>query len=559
MAGHPTLLLAAVLVLHLCLWPSTSVAQLQVPSWVQNSLRAQTLLTADTDISQIPLCGANEVFNLLAFTPPKWRSVRPDIKAGSGSACIGGRCLVGTTEIHSQDLSVSELLTLGIRRLGLNMHFVPGLTGGGEEYRFCRGDDHFFLGCQALQNAIGFDICAIVFGIPTLTATTTGCSGSSATIQQGLKAISDWIAANETQLGYGIIVIDLSDYVTDSVNSSQFLRETATSHIRNVIETTISSRVLSVANLAHFRTTSSSGTTAWPSPKQIVDTYKKRVVIIVSEEDSVIAGDYVHAVPSPRSSVANSENSVNNFLASNPTAGTCPRSVAAFQPVYESRKLLLLNETNAGQFVQLVSTENGPQEVGAITATLAQRLLECGLSPSLDYISVSSIASSCIWTYSEGQMPSSSGQQVQFNAAQGWTTASDAGQAQLRKACQSVSDETAWTLSEAGDPCPASFRFAVPDSPQEVAALRLTLVQANVDSVLLPSNMPGVTSVQDDDSAKSSNAKTIGIAVGVSVGIVVPVVVILLVIVRQRKRVCAGDADTADTNPVVSQKDVADA
>ena len=72
--------------------------------WLTNTLRVQTILSANTDVSQLSLCGANGVFNTLAYAPAKWRDVRPDILTGAGSACLFQRCLKGVTDIHSQTL-----------------------------------------------------------------------------------------------------------------------------------------------------------------------------------------------------------------------------------------------------------------------------------------------------------------------------------------------------------------------------------------------------------------------------------------------------------------------
>ena len=79
-------------------------AQDALPSWVSSALRAQTILSADTDVSQLSLCGANGVFNTLAYSPPMWRAIRPFITTGTGSACLLGRCLKGVTDIQSQTL-----------------------------------------------------------------------------------------------------------------------------------------------------------------------------------------------------------------------------------------------------------------------------------------------------------------------------------------------------------------------------------------------------------------------------------------------------------------------
>ena len=55
-------------------------------------------------------------------------------------------------------------------------------------------------------------------------------------------------------------------------------------------------------------------------------------------------------------------------------------------------------------------------------------------------------------------------------------------------------------VSAVGQSCPQAYTFAVPATSAQSYRLRLALIAANVPSVLLPTNVPGVTRQAQPDS-----------------------------------------------------------
>ncbi|XP_065198755.1 uncharacterized protein LOC135830427 [Sycon ciliatum] len=468
MAHGQTVCRAAVLLLLLaCSAQPLSAAT--TPAWLTSAIRAQAILTADTDVSKLALCGANDASNQLIYTPLQWQAARPDLEKGMGKACVFGRCLRGTTQIHSQVKSIGSLLSLGVRRLSLNLHYTATVFGV-DKYRMCRSDSYFYTGCQNLYNALKpFDACSSILGVPTIDQYTTGCTSN---------------------------------------------KDAAAMHILHVVQSTLASQALTVQQLASFRSQTGVSSTAWPTAKQMVDIYKKRVILL-SAANSIYLNDYIHAHPSPMSSAVNAANAVKVYDNSGYIV-QCAASNAAFQPVFESRKILKLEEALAdGTHVQPVSNEDGPVQIGTIGAQYAMSILQCGRSPSMDYVDMDRVTTSCLWTYAQGsQTPTSSDDYVVFTAASGWTTVDRTAAGTLQRACRNKDDPQAWELSPQGRPCDVMYEFAVPASAQQAQSLRTALVQANVSSALLPSGLPGVTSPQGSNpgttvlpSTKSPSSK----------------------------------------------------
>eukprot|EP00117_Sycon_ciliatum_P001426 scpid65852/ scgid7095/ len=511
MAHGQTVCRAAVLLLLLaCSAQPLSAAT--TPAWLTSAIRAQAILTADTDVSKLALCGANDASNQLIYTPLQWQAARPDLEKGMGKACVFGRCLRGTTQIHSQVKSIGSLLSLGVRRLSLNLHYTATVFGV-DKYRMCRSDSYFYTGCQNLYNALKpFDACSSILGVPTIDQYTTGCTSSALTIQAGLVQISNWLSQNAANLTYDVLVLDLNDFITPVVGSTN--KDAAAMHILHVVQSTLASQALTVQQLASFRSQAGVSSTAWPTAKQMVDIYKKRVILL-SAANSIYLNDYIHAHPSPMSSAVNAANAVKVYDNSGYIV-QCAASNAAFQPVFESRKILKLEEALAdGTHVQPVSNEDGPVQIGTIGAQYAMSILQCGRSPSMDYVDMDRVTTSCLWTYAQGsQTPTSSDDYVVFTAASGWTTVDRTAAGTLQRACRNKDDPQAWELSPQGRPCDVMYEFAVPASAQQAQSLRTALVQANVSSALLPSGLPGVTSPQGSNpgttvlpSTKSPSSK----------------------------------------------------
>ena len=489
------------------------------------ALRLQAALSTDTPVSDIVLCGAHRPFNTRSFYPEALLKLLPSLNSSSG-LCRFGRCVRGFIDIHSQTLDVTRLLELGVRRLSIDVHYIPDLG-----LKVCRGDPYFHAGCLELQRqvreAVGFnlDVCGSLLGVEDLGNTSTGCTKSSAGYEVAMEAISKW--ARNPANKFDFLVVDLIDHVTDAVKTGggssahDMARKNASSTLQRVLVEKFSKRNLlfTPGHLKRFQ--SRPGMSGrWPTPRQLRKLFGSGKVIFLADTSSKFVGERVHARPSVESSAAAHLNAAKKF-----NSTKCSRR--PFATVHESLKQMKLEEVSStGAFKARVSNENGRVDVGAITPQLSRSAMQCGRSPTLELVTPSKILSTCVWTWASGnRAPGRSSKAcILFDVNQGtWMSKATCKPSALRKACRSNSDSMSWRLSKEGKECPSAFKFSLPSTPQESAALRLAARNSKVTGVLLPP----VESVTEAASSKSSHG---GLSKGATAGIVVGVIVAVLVV-----------------------------
>ncbi|KAL5256705.1 hypothetical protein ACHWQZ_G011835 [Mnemiopsis leidyi] len=178
--------------------------------WLQFMNTFQTRLTLNRPISSQPMCTT-----WLSNNHQTTRSVNKTISNLErwGKHCISNiDCVQGQLSFQNQGLSITEQLTAGVRRLVLELHYVPGMK---KRLRLCAS---LQVECTAMKKNLktkrskkkkksynwckGFQM--------TSKGAHTGCHSGSPEFKNAVRDIIKWLNKNQDQF----LVIDLIDYVT---------------------------------------------------------------------------------------------------------------------------------------------------------------------------------------------------------------------------------------------------------------------------------------------------------------------------------------------------------
>eukprot|EP00743_Colponemidia_sp_Colp-15_P013041 GILK01015017.1.p1 GENE.GILK01015017.1~~GILK01015017.1.p1 ORF type:complete len:546 (+),score=80.31 GILK01015017.1:226-1863(+) len=486
-------------------------------TWRKGALKTQMLLARNQSLNEVVFFGSHNSFNTPAAFPGKAVSSQTRLSEG-GSVCLFGnfQCANGQVQLESQSSPVQQQLTdFYVRRLDLDLHYIADLTDN--PYRVCYANPGLQLGCPVAKSRYNIDVCNTYLGIPTYGGN-TGCTASSPDWNSTIFDISQWLR-NETNVEE-FLVIDIDQFVSPFLgcesnsfvegpiakwfqnitftpgdlneyraNLTRLLNQTITNTTDSSSSETnsTSSNFFNATLLAHIPIdklkafNESQINSTWPTLGYVM-ALGRRVVVY---SGCNFSGNYLHPVRQFNySKEYNSGYPVKQFV---PEQCGVRTSSTANITVVSNNETSFFWEDSTDLVVfssgSLIANFSGLAYSGEINPNITAELVDCGFSPSVDNVTVSSVDGT-IWTWEQGY---GSGSATACNGScsalvsKSWRNVNCSSS--LAVSCRNVSNSLDWIvtnetlpyLSVSNVTCPQGYLFSVPTTPQENRFLKLAL------------------------------------------------------------------------------------
>ncbi len=335
------------------------------------------------------------------------------------------------TSLPNQVHSITEQLEMGIRRLYLDVHALPGE----KVIRVCHGHADFLDTCQQ----IGWSTCRL-----RNLGQHTGCRYDAPTMQATLRDIRNFLEKPVNQ--HEVLIINLEDAAIDRIQQV----EEALDELGDMLFTPQHLREYTSAHPRH----------PWPTAAQLVK-QGRRVVLENSRYQYPDSSGNSRAF-----AVLEHPPWPNNWVRYFNSTCTAKRSFT----LYYADELVVPSPLGV--------LYNGTAITGAMTPSTVQQLVRCGYTPSFDRVTADRLADT-VWSW-DLRFPIHEHTCTAMQPNGRWRSFNDTGACLRRRhhaACKEI-DGDRWTLSPVvpwpSDPsvaCPSGWAFAAPRDPISNARL----------------------------------------------------------------------------------------